>query len=311
MEPETIIFMPNGDVTLSLTRHITKEVEKSRTSSVSSEILALEAELNEDGRLGGEREAVAETPQPDESYMFYAPDPPDEIEGAAYPPVPRAVRGSDASSRRDRSASPPASFWASLKRQAARMQETIEEEDEPVTNEPKKARRTKLEKVVVGSHEVHCIVSSRHMMLASQQFQDLLSGNTTEAAILRAKGHVTIPMSADLDLMIIILNIVHGASRKVPRQIALDELSKLAVLVCSMGMVETVQFFSDTWIDSLEKTVVPKTYNPNVVPLLFVFWAFDRAEEFKKMTRLAQRECDENLDGHLKDLPIPHKIIGI
>jgi hypothetical protein len=316
MAPETLIFMPNGDVTLTLIRNVMKDVDTpSRLSSVSSNISALgksssaveQTPIDEDGRLepapGVEAEAPAE---PEESTLYFAPDPPENEDGPFYPPPPRAARGSDASSRRDRSTSPPAAFWASLKRQAARMTEPSKDE-QPVTP-PKPAKKP--ERIVVSSHEVYCVVSSRHMMLASQYFQTILSGDFNEAITLRANGHVTIPLSADLDTMIILLNIVHGASRKVPRQVSLEVLSKLAVLVSDFGMLESVQFFSDTWIDSFQREGLPKSYNENVLLFLFVFWVFDRPSEFKNMTRLTQRECDEKLDEDVRDVPIPHNIIS-
>ncbi len=303
MAPETLIFMPNGDVTLTLMRHVVKDVDvPSRTSSALEQ-----TPIGEDGQLeaapGVEPEAPAE---PEESRLYYAPDPPGNEDGPFYPPPPRAARGSDASSRRDRSTSPPASFWASLKRQAARVIQPSEDEQSVAPSTSAK----KPERIVVSSHEVHCVVSSRHMMLASQYFQTILSGNFNEAIALRTQGHVTIPLLADLDAVIILLNIIHGASRKVPRQVSLDVLSKLAALVSSLGMLETVQFFSDTWIDNFQREGFPKSYNEDVLPLLFVFWVFDRPSEFKNMTRLAQWESDEKVDEDVGDVLIPHSIIG-
>ena len=319
MAPETLAFMPNGDVTLILIRYVMKEVGAlSRTSSVLSNASALDksfsaleqTSIDEDGRLGAASglgaEALGEPEGLEESVMYFAPDPPDNVDGPSYPPPPRAKRGSDASSRRDRSASPPASFWASLKRQTAKGVEPSE--DEQAVTQPIPAKKP--ERVVESSHEVHCVVSSRHMMLASQYFQRILSGNFNEAITLRNKGHVTITLSDDLDAMIILLNIIHGASRKVPRQVNLGLLSKLAVLVRRFEVLETVGYFSDTWIDNFRRKGLPKLYNEKVLPLIFVFSVFDRPSEFKDMTRLAQREGNEKLDEDVRDVPISHSIIG-
>jgi hypothetical protein len=76
-------------------------------------------------------------------------------------------------------------------------------------------------------------------------------------------------------------------------------------------MYETVQFFSDTWLDNFQNEGLPKSYDENVLPLLFIFWVFDRQSEFKQMTRLTQQECDETLDEDVKGVPIPHNIIGM
>jgi hypothetical protein len=316
MAPETLVFMPNGDVTLTLIRNILKEEDTpSRTSSVSLKSSPLgknssalgQTPIGEGGgreaRPGIEAEALAE---PEESVVYFAPDAPGSEDGPFFPPPRRAARGSDASSLRDRSASPTPAFWASLRRQAERVIEPSE--NDQLVNPPKPVKKP--ERTVISSHEVHCVVSSRHMMHASQHFQTVLSGDFREATTLRTKGHVTIPLLADLDAMIILLNIVHGASRKVPRHVSLEELSKLAILVSSFGMLETVQFFSDTWIDNYQMEGFPKSYNENVLPLLYVFWVFDRPSEFKDMTRLTQRECDEKLSEDVGAIPIPHSIIG-
>ena len=305
MEPEILVFMPNGDVTLTLVRNVYEVEEQLPTYRTKRALSTVQqTSINEDKELElDDLDDVLE----DESLLFYAPEPPNAGEGPSYPPTPRGVRGSDASSRRDRSSSPPASFWASLKRQqAARNNEVIEEEEEPAPEQ----KSVKKEKTIVSTHEVQCVVSSRHMMLASKVFENLLTGTSTEAKTLRTKGHVTIPVLADLDTLIIILTIIHGPSRKVPRSVTLQELSNLATLVSHFGMIETVQFFSDTWIDALQREGFPKTYSQDVLQLLFVFWVFDRPEEFKSMTRLAQRECDENLIEDVKGLPIPHNVIG-
>ena len=132
--------------------------------------------------------------------------------------------------------------------------------------------------------------------------------------MLRATGHVEITMpDEDLDSMVILLNIIHGASRKVPRNVSLEVLSKLAVLVSKYGMLETVEFFSDTWIDHLQREGLPKAYTKEVLRLLFVFWVFDRETEFRDMTRLAQREADDKFEedvGKLEGVKIPPGIIG-
>lgn len=316
MAPEALIFMPNGDVTLTLIRYVLEEVDdpssaspdlsKPSTRDKTASALA-DAPVDEDMGLGGALGPEPEEPQePEESLLYFAPDPPEDVNGPLYPPPPRARRGSNASSRRDRSVSPPASFWASLKRQAAMAVEPSKEEQ--ATTQPIPAKTP--EKIVKSSHEVHCVVSSRHMVLASQYFQRILGGNSKEAITLRTKGHVTIRLSDDLETIIILLNIIHGASRKVPRQVSLEVLSKLAVLVSKFEVLETVGYFSDTWIDEFQRSGLPTLYNDQVISLIFVFWAFDRPAEFKDMTRLAQRGCSDKLNEDVRDVPISPRIIG-
>jgi hypothetical protein len=306
MAPETLIFMPNGDVTLSLTRYVLKEDENVRKNPSSAPKPLDRTAIHEDGLLESATDVEAElealAAEDEDSVLFYAPDAPEIPNGPSSPPPPRAGRGSNASSRRDRSESPPASFWATLKRQAARVAEPERAPTPPPSKNP--------ERIVLSSHEVHCVVSSRHLMLASRYFLEILSGNFPQALTLRRHGHVTIPLQDDLDSMIILLNVIHGAGRKVPRQVDLGILSQLAILVSKFEMLSTVEFFSDTWIDNLQRGGLPRAYNESVLPLVFVFWVFDRPDEFRGMTRLAQRESTEKLEDDLGDMPILHEIIG-
>ncbi|KAG9229346.1 hypothetical protein BJ875DRAFT_387537 [Amylocarpus encephaloides] len=176
-----------------------------------------------------------------------------------------------------------------------------------VTQKPTKPLPPK--KTVRREQEVHCVVSSRHIMLASEHFQTLLSGDFEEGLALRKTGHVTIPLSDDPDTLIILLNIVHGATRKVPRQVSLELLRKLAVMVNDYGMLGSVEFFADTWIDHSKREGLPGSYTEDVLSWLFVFFVFERAEEFKDMTKLTQRECDENFDQNAREILLPVAIV--
>lgn len=312
MEPEILVFMPNGDITLTLTRHIYEEAEDSQPSRAfpprKKRRLSIVQQTPIDENKKWELEdRELENVLEDESMLFYAPDAPGASEGPSHPPTPRG-RGSDASSRRDRSSSPPASFWAQLKRQQAARNETAVEDDNETVMESETGKKIRN---IVSSTKVHCIVSSKHMILASQVFENLLQGDSAEAKLFRAKGSTKIHVLADFETMVILLNVIHGSSRKVPRQVTLDELCNIAQLASKFGMTEAVQFFSDTWIDALEREGFPRTYNRAVLKLLLIFHIFDRPEEFKTMTRLIQRECDENLVEDAKDIPLPPNLLGM
>lgn len=309
MEPEVLIFMPNGDVTLTLVRNVYEEDDqptKSFPPRKKRRLSVVQQTPIDENKQWEVEDRELEDVLEDESMLFYAPDAPNAGDGPSHPPTPRGGRGSDASSRRDRSSSPPASFWAQLKRQQAARNETAVEEDEVIA-EPESVKK---ERKLISSHEVHCIVSSKHMINASHIFESLLAGDSAEAKLLRAKGHTKLQVLADFDTMVILLNVIHGPSRKVPRQVTLTELSNLAILASKLGMTETVQFFSDTWIDALQREGLPRSYNQAVLQLLLVFHVFDRPDEFKSMSRLVQRECDENLLQDSESIPIPRAILG-
>jgi len=270
-ETETLTFMPNGNVTLRLVRRVGQPPES---------LIKNPNPLNESENAPAEEEE-----EEDDNVLFFAPDPPETEHTASvfFPPV-RGRRDSGASSVRERSASPPASFWARLKK-------------EPVV-------------ILPENQDVNCVVSSGHMMLASAYFQKRLSGEYLDAVTLRNTGRATIPLDNDPDTLIILLNIIHGRTRQVPRQVTLDLLSKLAVLINYYGMLESVELFSDTWIENLKREGMPKTYNEQVLPWLFIFWVFEKGKDFRDMARLVQRECDERLDELVGTIPLPHTMIS-
>jgi len=272
-ETETLTFMPNGDLTLRLVRRVGDQSQSLIKNPVN------ESEDAPADEAGEEEEAA------DESALFYAPDPPETEHTVSvfYPPV-RGRRDSNASSVRDRSASPPPGFWARLKK-------------DPVV-------------IIPENQDVACVVSSGHMMLASAYFQKRFSGEYYDAVTLRNTGHVTISLDNDPDTLAILLNIIHGRTRQVPRQVNLDLLSKLAVLVNYYGMLESVELFSDTWIENLKRDGMPKEYNEQVLPWLFIFWVFEKRRDFRDMARLVQRECDETLDELVGIIPLPPTMIS-
>ncbi|KAL3420522.1 hypothetical protein PVAG01_06967 [Phlyctema vagabunda] len=151
-------------------------------------------------------------------------------------------------------------------------------------------------------------VSSRHLMLASQVFHAMLDANKfAEGNTLRSQGSLTIPLEDDPETLIILMHIVHGMTRKVPRFVALDTLTKLAKLVDYYRLHEVVELFSDTWVASLQEEAFPQSYTPDVVPWLFISWVFHKEDAFLKLTKILICECDSKSidDIDYEDIPIP------
>ncbi|KAL5321431.1 hypothetical protein ACEPPN_009389 [Leptodophora sp. 'Broadleaf-Isolate-01'] len=116
--------------------------------------------------------------------------------------------------------------------------------------------------------EVQMRVSSRHLILASPTFRTCLGSDMyPEGRTLQSEGHVVIPLhDEDPDAMIILLNIIHGLSSKVPRRVDLNILSKIATAVNHRHMHEAVGIWSDTWIENLKRDEgLPSSYTPDAV----------------------------------------------
>nr|KMM71731.1 hypothetical protein CPAG_08032 [Coccidioides posadasii RMSCC 3488] len=75
-------------------------------------------------------------------------------------------------------------------------------------------------------------VSPRHLMLASPHFKETLTEGGRKAHILDSDGCITIREDGrDPDAMLLLMNVIHGRTRMVPREITLEMLAKVAVLV--------------------------------------------------------------------------------
>jgi hypothetical protein len=159
--------------------------------------------------------------------------------------------------------------------------------------------------------DVHMRVSSKHLILASPTFRSMLGPNFEEGQRLRIEGSTDIALGDDdPDAFEILLNIVHGLTRRVPRSVSLDMLTKLAVLVNYYQMHEAVELFSDTWIDTLVKEGLPQSYGPEAVCWLLITWVFHKPLEFRSVSRVIELGCDENLEDDFDEgLPIPPPII--
>ena len=125
-------------------------------------------------------------------------------------------------------------------------------------------------------------VSSRHMILASIVFKAMLSRDFNEGVTLEKQGVLEVPLpDDDHAALLIVLNVIHGHIRKVPRQIDLQTLTKIAVLVDKYEFHESVEWFPDSWIDHL-KSNLPTADITNVAAWLCIFWVLKKPVEFEK-----------------------------
>ncbi|KAH7350753.1 hypothetical protein BKA65DRAFT_593644 [Rhexocercosporidium sp. MPI-PUGE-AT-0058] len=180
---------------------------------------------------------------------------------------------------------------------------------------------------------IHMRASSRHLMLASPTFLSMLSPGYKEGGILQAQGSVVIPLpDDDPDALIILLNIIHGKTRLVPREVDLQTLAELATLVDYYHMQETVELWSDLWIEKVDLEVGLHSQlhadgyeyefsQADTLKRLFISWVFQKAAAFKKLSRdieyMGTEElCWEDRSDYevdledLEKLPIPLPILN-
>lgn len=153
------------------------------------------------------------------------------------------------------------------------------------------------------------LVSSKHMMLASPVFKAMLNGNFKEGRALKTDGHIDVTLpDDDAAAFRIILHIVHGRNRLVPRVINLDCLLKIAVLVDKYQMVEVVEAYSEGWIKTLKPTLFGNL-SSDIGRWVCISWVFGLAPEFEILTRIVVEQLDGKIpEGFMDYLPVPEAV---
>lgn len=159
--------------------------------------------------------------------------------------------------------------------------------------------------------QVRMRVSSRHLILVSPFFRALLESSFAEGLSLTSAGTAEVPLPEDdPQALQILLNIIHGHMRKVPRSVNIGTLTQVSVLIDKYALHEVTEVFTEIWFDKLEAKM-PATIEPELSAWLCVSWVLQKKEAFWHLTRLAMREDTGSLAAGTKlDLPIPASVFG-
>ncbi|KAF8535476.1 hypothetical protein BDD12DRAFT_983294 [Trichophaea hybrida] len=99
----------------------------------------------------------------------------------------------------------------------------------------------------------------------------------------------------DLDTIGIILYVLHGQNKKVPRRLSIERLAKVSIICDKYGWHEGLQVSAGVWTDMLRS----KTKS-HAVDWLLISWVFGPEEVFMEVTRdLMLGEISDNEDGIL------------
>ncbi|MCJ1354863.1 MAG: hypothetical protein MMC33_004853 [Icmadophila ericetorum] len=154
-------------------------------------------------------------------------------------------------------------------------------------------------------------VSSKHLSLSSSAFKALFSRKFREGTALHNEGSIELSLPDDHPAtLLILLNIVHGKFKKVPKALDLDMLTQMAILVDKYDLSEAVSLVSDIWISDINETI-PTHMSEALVQWICISWIFKRRFEFKKATRVAQNYAESTIDKYsATSLPIPSVVIN-
>ncbi|EMD86664.1 hypothetical protein COCC4DRAFT_143682 [Bipolaris maydis ATCC 48331] len=154
--------------------------------------------------------------------------------------------------------------------------------------------------------EIHYLVSSRHLMLASPWFRRTLTREEfVESLKNPSDGRYHIQANDwDEEALLILLNIFHVRTRQVPATVSLEMLAKIAVLVdyYELENAEAIERDTQNWIASVRRNVaIPSSYCRNLMLWICISRVFCMSEEFEKATAVAIKESK----GWIQALDLP------
>ncbi|EOA85569.1 uncharacterized protein SETTUDRAFT_152159 [Exserohilum turcica Et28A] len=154
--------------------------------------------------------------------------------------------------------------------------------------------------------EIHYLVSSRHLMLASPWFRRTLTRKEfAESSKNPSDGRYHIQANDwDEKALLILLNIFHVRTRQVPAIVSLEMLAKIAVLVdyYELENAEAIERDTKNWIASVRRNVaIPSSYCRDLMLWICISRVFCMCKEFEKATAVAIKESK----GWIQTLDLP------
>ncbi|KAI4679832.1 hypothetical protein J4E81_010236 [Alternaria sp. BMP 2799] len=157
---------------------------------------------------------------------------------------------------------------------------------------------------------IHYHVSSRHLILASAAFKRMLARDGfAESVRNEADGlyHIT-AHDWDAEAFLIVLRIVHGRNKLIPREVSLEMLAKIAVLEDYYNFGEALDVFTEVWIRELTQRPIPQMHGRDLVLWIWVAWVFGIEQQFTKATATSIKQITQSF--RTLDLPIPAIVSG-
>ena len=181
-------------------------------------------------------------------------------------------------------------------------------DDAPANGAPE--TRTDKPSAEIIIQEVVCQVSSRHLSLASKVFGHNFFGKSLEHDSSTDRNLVTIPLLEDnFHAMVMLLNIVHGLTRSVPRQVGMDSLLQAAILINKYEFHEVAEIYTDMWLDCL-RPKMPTRLHQDLASWIYICWVLEKPVDLNTLTKIAIRETNYGLVDPDGVIPIPYWING-
>lgn len=152
---------------------------------------------------------------------------------------------------------------------------------------------------------VRMMASSKHLILASVYYRKMLTGPWKEA-IANAGGLRQVEVEGwEENAFVIIMNIIHGHNREVPKHVTIELLTKVAIIVDFYQCHEAVEPFLEIWTREI---TMPQVYGNQSTLWLCVSWIFKWNTSFEEMAELTLRHSSSLVNA--PSLPI-NTVLGI
>ena len=164
---------------------------------------------------------------------------------------------------------------------------------------------------ITGAMTFRTRVSSRHLSLASPVFKAMLTGGFEEGRVQSTQVQEIQLPDDDPEALVILLHVIHGLMWKVPRQLDLQTLLEISILVDKYQLQQVVAIVSELWIDHLWESSA-KTRTKTFVQWICISWVFGTPLQFEESTKVAIREITCSIEVLVNErFPIPSIIAGM
>ncbi|KAI2640022.1 hypothetical protein GGS21DRAFT_392990 [Xylaria nigripes] len=155
-------------------------------------------------------------------------------------------------------------------------------------------------------------VSSKHLSLACTYFKNIMEGSWRETVEIQDDGLRHCVMKGfQASATSIVLSVIHGKYRHVPRSIKLEGLAEIAIVVDFLGCHEAMGFIAEGWIRDLQYNmcVPPRQYDWTALVWIVIAGVFRKSEIFTACTRQAIVDSQNPINAF--GLPILSQVVDV
>ncbi|KAF5622289.1 integral membrane protein [Fusarium sp. NRRL 52700] len=153
--------------------------------------------------------------------------------------------------------------------------------------------------------EKHFLCSKKHLTLACRRAAKLFSSQFKEASV-ESDGlyHWKFEGIFNDEAFELVLKIIHGKTRNIPRSVKLDLLANIATIVDDLECHEAVAFFSTNWLFGWNSEWLQpgQLRNKPLAQVILASFVFEHASLFQTYTKMAIRHNIDVVSTY--DLPI-------